>query len=278
MRTFLLVVLAATTMGGCLKDSSTTTLKLDGSGTFTQVTTIEMEKAKAYVAQLKEQARGLGMPPDEASENPFAAVDARKREAALKLHKGVRVVGTSQSEDAKKRTRTYELRVAFDSLQQMYGAGVVEDVSVKLERVSDPKAWKLTVRHVFDGNDREPLTGKSAENLRKMRAAMLKRYEKLWGSLAITSTLQLPTKVLATNGQPRITKAGHFVTWRIGFTDLTDPSRLIQHVTFEDAEGLKLTPFELSANDIANAIEEAELAAEEAANSAKKAKDKAAPK
>ena len=81
MRAILLAVLAALTVGGCLKDHSTTTLKMDGSGTFTQVTTIEMEKAKAYVAQLKEQARGLGMPPDEASANAFAAVDARKREA-----------------------------------------------------------------------------------------------------------------------------------------------------------------------------------------------------
>lgn len=278
VRHVLIAVLTALTLGGCLKDSSTTTLKLDGSGTFTQTSTIEMEKAEAYIAQLKAQARGLGLPPADTSANPFTAVDVTQREAALKLHKGIRVVRASRREDAKKKTRTYELQVAFDSLQQMYAAGVVEDVSVKLERVPEGKAWegkawKLTVRHVFDGNDREPLVGKSAENLRKMRAAMLKRYERLWGSLEITSTLQLPTKILATNGQPRRTaEGGHFVTWRIGFTDLADASRLIQHVTFADADGLKLKPFVLSANDIANAIEEAELAAQEA-----KKKKKAVP-
>ena len=273
MRTCALVLIAFLGLGGCLKATSTTTLKKDGSGTFTQVTTIDMEKAKDYVAALKAEARGLGLAKDEVEESPFDAIDAKKREAALKTRKGIRVTSSRQVEDESKKTRTYELSVAFDSLKAMYAAGVVEDVSVKLERVLEGKAWKLTVRHVFDGNDREPLTGASAEGLRKVREAMLERYKPMWGSMAATSTLALPTKILETNGQERADEAGNLVTWRIAFADLADASGLVQHVTFEHAEGLKLEPFELSAADIANAVEEAELEAAEARTAAEDKQD-----
>ena len=71
---------------------------------------------------------------------------------------------------------------------------------------------------------------------------------------------------------------GSFVTWRIGFTDLADARRLVQHVTFEHVDGLKLEPFELSAADIANAVEEAELEAEEKAAEKKAAAKDDKPK
>jgi len=275
MRTLTLTLVAFLGLAGCLEDRSTITLKKDGSGTFTQVTTIDMTKAQEYVATLKAEARGLGLPPDEEEENPFDAIDAKKREAALKKRQGIRVLKAREVADAEKKTRTYELSVAFDSLKAMYAAGVVEDVSVKLERALEGKAWKLTIRHVFDGNDREPLTGAAADGLRKIREAMLARYKSMWGSLEVTTTLALPAKVLETNGQPRTTEEGHFVTWRIAFADLADASRLVQHVTFEAVEGLKLAPFELSAADIANAVEEAEeAAAEKKAEDVKKGADK----
>ncbi len=258
------ILLAALATTGCLKDRSATTIRKDGSGTFTQVTTIDMEKAKAHVKALKAQARGLGLPPEDVEPDVFAAIDANKRAAALKKRKGIRITRSQQSEDAKKKTRTYELGVAFDSLQALYSAGVLEDVSVKLERVEvkKNKAWKLTIRHVFDGNDREPLVGEAAEQLRALRTKMLKRYEALWGTMEVTSTLTLPTPILAANGVRSSEEGVHRVSWRIGFRDLADAGKLVQQVTFEDAEGLKLKPFELSANDIANAIEEAELEAE----------------
>ncbi len=273
-RSLALILAAALALPGCLEVTSRTELKKDGSGTYTQTTTVDMAKALAYAKELKAQARGLGLPPEEA-DDPFEVLDAKKRAAALTTRKGITVKSSTQRDTPDKKSRTYELSVAFDSLQQMYAAGVVEDVSVKLERVRKGKAWKLTIRHVFDGTDREPLEGPAADRLRKMRESMLKRYERMWGTLAITSQLALPGAILETNGTKD--KDKNLVTWRIGFLDLADARKLVQHVTFEHTKDTKLEPFELSANDIANAIEEAQLEAEEQAKKqaadAKKAKD-----
>jgi len=264
-------LLALLALPGCLEVRSKTVLKKDGRGTYTQVTTVDMEKAQAYAKQLEAQARGLGLPPEEA-DDPFAGLDTDARVATLKTRKGIRVITSREVEDLAKKTRTYQLDVAFDSLQALYTAGVIEDVSVKLERTEKGKAWKLTIRHVFDGTDREPLEGRDADRLAQMRRSMLKRYEKLWGSLAIDATLVLPTRVIATNGKQ--TEGSNAVTWHIGFLDLADARKLVQEVTFADAEGLKLKAFELSADDIANAAEEAAL---EAARKKKEAEKKDSP-
>jgi len=284
-------LLAVLALAGCLEVGSKTEVKRDGSGTYTQTTTVEMDKARAYAKQLAAQARGLGLPPEDA-EDPFTGLDTKKRLADLKTREGIRVTSSDESEDKAKKTRTYVLGVAFDSLEALFTAGVIEDVSVKLEHLREAEAkeskakgeakegkanarmvWKLTIRHVFDGRDREPLEGKDADRLAAMRRAMLKRYETLWGTLSISSTLVLPTPVLETNGTRK--KGTNAVTWHIGFLDLADARKLVQEVTFEDAEGLKLKAFDISADDIANAAEEAEL---EAARRKAEAEKKAAAK
>ena len=245
---------------GCLKVKSSATLKKDGSGTYVQTSVLDMTNALAYQDSLIAHGAGLGLDVGEGGEDPFEALDPKKRAADLKDREGVRVSG-SASEDKEKKTRTYELRASFDSLRAFYEAGVVDDVSVELKLDDDGKTWELTVRNVFDGNDREPLEGPAAEKRRQMRAAMLAVYREWWGNMEIVSTLKLPTKILKTNGKK--SEDGLSVTWRVGFKDLADPRALRQSVTFENAKDLKLKAFSLSAEDIANAREEAEIAREE---------------
>ncbi len=272
MRAGGLLLLAALALTGCLVDTSVVNLEKDGRGTYVQTITVDMPQVEAHVAQLKARARDRGQTPDDDGASPLDAIDATKREAMLRQQKGVRVVRASRADDPSKKTRTYRLEVAFDSLEQMFRSGVVEHASVKLERLQDGKAWKLTVRRVFDSSDSEPLTGEAAEKLRRMRTALLKRYEPLWRDLVITTRLELPTKIVATNGSTAHAEAGNLVTWSIPFADLADPTKLVQHVTFEHADDLKLRPFTLSAADIANSVARAERAAAKAARKAKKKK------
>lgn len=256
----LLVLILLLLSPGCLKVKSKTTLKKDGSGTYVQTSVLDMSKALAYQRKLIDLGAGLGLEAGEGEEDPFEALDPKKRAADLKDREGVRVSG-SASEDKEKKTRTYELRAAFDSLRAFYEAGVIDDVSVELKLDEEGKNWELSVRNIFDGNDREPLEGPAAEKRRQMRAAMLSVYKEWWGDMEIVSTLRLPTKVLKTNGKK--SEDGFSVTWRVGFKDLADPRALRQTVTFENAKDLKLKAFDLSAEDIANAREEAEIAREE---------------
>jgi len=254
-----LAVLLATT--GCLQVKSTSTLKKDGSGSYRQTSHLDLSKALEYQQALIRQGAGFGLDVGEAEEDPFKALDPKKRAADLADCKGVRVKG-SFAEDKAKQTRTYEMQVEFDSLRAFYEAGVVDDVSVELKTVRKGKAWELTIRNVFDGNDQDPPEGEAAARRRELRAAMLAPFEKWWGTVELTSTLTLPSKILKTNGKK--SADGRSVTWHVGFKDLNDPRALRQTVTFENTAELKLKAFQLSAQDIANAREEAQLAREEA--------------
>ena len=209
------------------------------------------------------KARSLAIPDDEQGDNPYASLDAEARAKELEERAGIKAASGAASANALKKTRTYTLKVEFESLKAFYEAGVIEDMTVKLERAKDGKSWTLTTRHIFDGNDNTPQEGTAADQLRKVREALLKAVEPYWSSMAIKSSLTLPTKVLATNG----TKAedGRMVTWTLVFKQLADPRNLMQTVTFEHVEGLKLEAFELTANDIENAREAFEMEREERA-------------
>jgi len=257
----LLLIALLALVPACLKASSRTVLKKDGSGTYVQVSTLEMEKAEAYQKMLLAKAHSLAIPDDEQEENPYASLDAKARARELEDRRGIKSATGGESSDGAKKTRTYDLRVEFESLKAFYESGVLEDVTVKLERAKDGKSWTLTTRHIFDGNDNVPQEGAAADKLRKVREALLKAVEPYWSTLTIQSELTLPSKVLETNG----TKGadGRTVTWKLGFGQLADPKNLMQTVMFEHVEGLKLEAFELTANDIENAREAFEMEREE---------------
>ena len=257
----LLLISLLALVPACLKASSRTVLKKDGSGTYVQVSTLEMERAEAYQKMLLAKARSLAIPDDEQEENPYASLDAKACARELKDRRGIKSATGGESSDGAKKTRTYDLRVEFESLKAFYEAGVIEDMTVKLERAKDGKSWTLTTRHIFDGNDNVPQEGTAADQRMKLREALLKALEPYWSTLTIKSRLTLPTKVLETNG----TKAedGRTVSWRVEFKQLADPKNLMQTVTFEHVEGLKLEAFELTANDIENAREAFEMEREE---------------
>lgn len=263
----LLLLSLAVALAGCLEARSTTTLEADGSGTYREIVVLDLVKAKGYRAALAQQMQGLPPGDDPDLDDPFDKLDVKRREAALKRQKGVRVTSRSQTRDEAGTSETFELGVAFASLRSLYETGVVEDVTVKLARAEDGKSWTLTIRHVFDGNDRDPADPAALAQLARLRAGMLGRYKAWWGSLGIQRVLTLPTPILATNGTKG--EDGRTVSWKIGFDDLADPRKLRQQVTFAHDATLKLVPFELTANDIANAKELAELEAAEAAREGK---------
>jgi len=263
--TLLLSIAALALAAGCLKVDSGTTLKKDGSGTYVQTSTLEMKKAAEYQKMLLAKARSLGIPEDEEAENPYAALDAKERAALLKDRRGIRVIESTEGRDEAKQTRTYSLKVGFKSLYDLYESGVIDDMTAKLEPVLEGKAWKLTLRHVFDANDEdfdpEAPDGPALKRLRQVREALFKKVEPWWGTMEAVSKLTLPAKVLQTNGVK--SEDGLSVTWKIGFKQLADPRNLMQTVTFENVKGLGLKAFHLTANDIENAREEAQMRREE---------------
>jgi hypothetical protein len=246
--------------GGCLEARSTTVLKRDGSGTYAQVVDVDLAKAHGWIEALKKDLASHPAADDGVGDDPFASLDPKARRKALAHARHVRVTDARQEEDAAHKTRTYTLHVAYDDLKSFYESGAVEDVAVALRRTKDGKDWSLTIRHVFDGNDREPEDEQAMKALVKLRRALLERYRTWWGGITIRRTLTLPTPVRKTNGT--VAPDGRTVTWTVGFDDLADPRRLRQEVTFADAPDLKLKPFELTANDIANARELSEMEAE----------------
>ena len=253
----------------CLKADSTTTLKADGSGTYVQITTLELEKAESYQKMLLARARSIGIPEEE-DENPFAAIDAKAQAKELNGRRGIEVTETKESADATKKTRTYKLALRFSSLLDLYESGVIEDTTIQLTQSEDKKSWTLRIRHVFDGNDNDPPEGPALEQLKKVRKALLDSVKPWWETVAIQRTLTLPTKVTKSNGT--IGSDGKTVTWKLSFKDLADPKNLLQEVTFAHSADLKLTPFELTANDIENAREAFEMEREERAAAEKDGK------
>lgn len=278
---YLLLLSLFLLLPACLKVESTTILKKDGSGTYQQTSTLELERAMAYQQMLLTRAGSLGIPADEAEENPFAEVDAEAQAEALKGRHGLSDVVSNESSteeaDGKAKTRTYGLKLKFASLRDLYEAGVLEDTTVRLQQVQAGKAWRLTIRHIFDdtddgrsddvgseGDEPEKLSEeqkKHREQLVKVRRALLKSVEPWWKTIQITRTLTLPGKVLKTNGV--IDASGYRVTWKLAFKDLVDPANLRQDVTFAHVKDLALKPFELDANDIANAREAFEIERDE---------------
>ena len=269
IRMHVLVLGGLLALAGCLEARSTTVLRADGSGTYREIVVVDLVKAAGYQEALKKQMQSMPPGDDPDLGDPFDNLDVEKRTATLERRKGIRITSHSESKDESKKTRLFELGVDYTSLRSLYEAGVVEDVAVSLVRAEDGKSWTLTIRHIFDGNERDPDASDPAamEQLTRLRAGMLARHKTWWGTLRIERTLTLPTAVSKTNG----TKAedGRTVTWTVGFDDLADPRRLRQEVTFAHSDELKLEPFELTANDIANAKELADLAAEEAARAGK---------
>ena len=255
-----LTLVLALALTGCLKADSKTVVKADGSGTYQQVTVLELEKAFAYQKMLVAKARNLGIP-EEPDENPFASVDAKERAKELDGRRGIQIVGSKATDDAKTKTRRYELSLKFDSLLDLYEAGVIEDTTIKLAQAEDKKSWTLTIRHIFDGNDNDLPEGPALEQLKRVRKQLLDSVKAWWDTVAIQRTLTLPTKVLKTNGTK--SEDGKSVTWKLTFEDLADPKNLLQQVTFEHTEALKLKPFELTANDVENAREAFEMEREE---------------
>jgi hypothetical protein len=262
------LLLALALVPGCLEADSKTVLAKDGSGTYEQVSTLHMEKAAAYQKMLLAKARSIGIPDDETEENPFAALDAPALAKELGGRRGISDATGATTEDADKKTRTYTLKLKFKSLLDLYEAGTIEDTTVSLVRLEEEKAWKLTIAHLFDGNDNDPPAGPALDQLLKVRRTLLQSVKAWWDMIAIRRTLTLPSKVMASNG--RIAEDGKTVTWALSFQDLADPRKLRQEVTFADAEGLELEPFTLTANDVENAREAYELEREERAAAGKK--------
>jgi hypothetical protein len=248
------ILLAVLLTGGCLESESTTTIGRDGKGTYARVVTVDLEKARAFHAAQAAQIRGLGIPAGEEEEDPFAALDDERRAADLERRGGVRVVVSTVADDEAKAHRTWTTQIAFDALRRLYETGAVEDVDVRLERTKfeGQDAWTLTIRHAFEGSEASE-DDEHAEALRKMRAAMLARYEPFWGTLRVVSTLNVPTRILESNGE--VAEDRRSATWRIGFRDLPDSRKLLQRVTFAASEALELEPFTVTAQDVANMLD-----------------------
>ena len=92
------------------------------------------------------------------------------------------------------------------------------------------------------------------ERLRALRVAMVAEFAPYCGELTVSQALTVPTSVIETNGKT-VGEDKRTVRWTIHLTDLADPAKLTQFVTFADAPTLKLEPFTMGAPEPATAPE-----------------------
>lgn len=232
------VLLAFTLLAGCLEQTSELVVKADGSGTWTQVSTLDMKKAEAYLVEWSNQAREFDPGGGARNDDAFPDLDMKARKKALAAIEGIDVREAASTSKEKKHTT--RLSLGFDALATLLRSNAIEDAAATLAKTKQGH-WTLTIRHAHLGGTPK----EAADPLRKLREKLLEKFKPYWGDLSVDIKITLPTRIVATNG---VKQAPTSVLWRIRFADLADPQKLVHEVTFEDMETLKLAPFSVGSD------------------------------
>jgi hypothetical protein len=265
---FALGLIVAVATPGCMQSETKTTVLADGSGTASDVMTIDIAKTKTLFDTLKAFGMGGapgggagGIPADFDVEKMIEAEYAQaKVEKDLKAVPGVEVKSvTSEAKDGKRIVRREFAFAGFDAL----GAAAFQTTSAQLKK-NDDGSFTLEMDAIGPLRPMLSMGGEAAGAFDPQ--AMMGMVAEMVGDFRMKRTFTLPGTIVSTNG----TKAedGKTVTWSFAIEDLknatADPKNAPgkMNVTFK-GEGLMLKPFEYAPSmaDIAKRMQPADAAA-----------------
>jgi hypothetical protein len=230
-------VLSLVSLVGCIKASDDVTVTEDGSGTFSEVVTLDLSKLKG----MEDMFKGMGDP----AMGDKPTTPEKKEDPLEKLKKewekipGLELVKSSAEEKDGKYTMTIDAK--FKTLEA-YALGSQIEYSASLKKNDD---GSYTLRF-FDADEKpaaEAGMGDAAmgeDPGAAMAAAMMPMLEPFLKDIEMNRKLELPGKVLETNGKKG--DDGSSVSWKVTFDDVKAGKTPEQTVTFK-GDGLDLKPF-----------------------------------
>jgi hypothetical protein len=233
-----LLALLVLPLSGCVESTDTVTLKKDGSGTVVSV--YETDLAKYRELQMTLAALGLANAEqvEKAKDEELFNMEhpAWARTFAAKA-KGYTITKASQTIKDKKRSTTIE--GAFTSLEEAARGGAFAVFNVELSEVEKSEtvpngAWKFVISTPLAGNA-DATGGMDMQQL-------LPSFEAQLNTLKTSFVLNLPSKILETNGKKE--ENGTSVSWTYTFDDLMDTEAdATMTVVFEAGEDVQLKAF-----------------------------------
>lgn len=265
-RPLALAALLVLLLPGCLRSERALVLRADGSGTFSQDTTVDVAKARAALeVQRRMQAAALpGNAGEDEEADPFAELAPARIREDLAGIQGVTLDEATLESQADGARLVQRIRVSFTSLHALALSGAMGDMDIRLSPAEDG-AWLLERRLVYEGSE-AAFTKQREEAQRRLREASLKPFEAMLQEFSLTLSAQLPGTILEVNGEKVPAEAAKRpILWRIGYTELLEDLQLRHRILFRPPEDLKLAEFQVTLDEIENAREERALAREEAA-------------
>ena len=244
--TVALAALVALGLSGCLKVKSQNKLETSGKGTYSLKATVDLSVIKRMEAMLGEfgdLTEGPDAPEADEGANEVKA-DFEKDLLKLKHAEGVRVVKHSVEEQDDGNKLVCVMELEYDSLKQLFLAGVLGDIAVKLEAAGE-NTWTLTQNLKMDGMPEGDLDAGAGQGEQPPMMNLLSAFMK---DLEIALAFTAPGEVTKTNGKK--SADGRSVTFGGGLKWMTDPKNRTMSVTFK-APGAALKPFALTAAEIA---------------------------
>jgi hypothetical protein len=222
-------VAALLPLAGCLEGKQEVTVGPEGSGTIQQRFVVDKAKAAELFETVKMIFGGGAMDATEMPD-PFAEVWWRK------LAEGVDGYSLDKfTDETKEGKRTVVTEAKFTSLPAAARAGAFFFSAVTLEK-EEGGGWRLAFR-----DNLAAARQAAGESSGMDFGAVLMGFEPQLGSLSLSRTVTLPTKVVETNG--KLAEDGKTVSWTVDFAKIMEAKDLELVIRFEGSDALKLTAF-----------------------------------
>jgi hypothetical protein len=247
-----LVVAAAVSLAGCIKETDDVTVAADGSGKYTESMSIDLSAMKGIEEAFKGMGPaapadpGAGMDGEKPADKPKDDDPLEKLKQQWKGIEGLEV--TKATKEEKDGKLSVHVEASFKTLE-VYARATGQELSSQLKK-NDNGSYTL---RFFEGEDEpaaEPAMGEGAamdtapkgEDLGAgMAAAFIPMLEPYLKDLEIVRKLTLPGTIVETNGTK--SEDGSTVTWKVTFADIKKGGKMpAQSVTFK-ADGLDWKPF-----------------------------------
>jgi len=238
----LLLLLLA--LPGCLDLDQTTKVEREGKGWATLTYVIDLAKAKQFQESM---AMMLGGDPGKLPGGDVTEqADPAKVKKLLQGNKHVRIVTSSTKTDEEKKTLTQHVKVAFDSLEDLWKSGLFVFFDAELAKLPNGD-YRFTAKLLGKMMPDRPEVAQQLE-------MFLPVVEPFLTDMRIATTLIVPTEIIETNG----TKASNNeVTWTLAYKDIPNPKKYKQDVTFRGT-GLDWKPFTVTAKELMKRRKEAQ--------------------